>query len=120
MSSPLQKSLSFISKVPPEAPPYADAQNGALNFTATMGKAFGRKVLKLNTLYNDSGGSFTGFEAPADEWNFCMPRWSSIPGLADVYQGCVRSPSVNLLHSHDRAPHACSLEQGCKAVRVEK
>ena len=70
MASPLQKSLSFISKVPPEAPPYADAQNGALNFTATMGKAFGRKVLKLNTIYNGSGGSFTGFEAPGGEFNF--------------------------------------------------
>ena len=72
MAAPNARSLSFISKVPPEAPPYADAQAGALNFTAVMGRAFGRRVLKLNTLYNGTGGPFVGFVAPPDEYNFWL------------------------------------------------
>ena len=68
------RSLSFISQVPPEAPFYIDAQDGALNFTATLGTAFGRKVMRLNTIYNGRGGPFgpDRWEAPPDEWNFWL------------------------------------------------
>ena len=64
--------MSFQSKIPPDAPVYRDAQNGALTFTAVMGTAFGRKVIKLNTLYNGKGGPFGGFVAPPGEWNFWL------------------------------------------------
>ena len=71
---PNARSLSFITKVPPEAPFYRDAQAGALNFTTTLGTAFGRKVMRLNTLYNGKGGPFgpDRCEAPPDEWNFWL------------------------------------------------
>ena len=66
------RALSYLCKVPAEDAPvhYRDAQAGALNFTATLGTAFGRKTIRLNTLYNGTGGPWVGFEAPADEYNF--------------------------------------------------
>ena len=67
---PNARSMSFKSKIPPDAPPYKDAQNGALDFTGELGTAFGRKVIKLNTLYNGKGGPFVGFVAPPGEYNF--------------------------------------------------
>ena len=76
MASPTSRALSFITKVPETAPPYAEVQNGALNFTVVLGKAFGKKVLKINTLYNGTGGPFTGaagtFDAPGGEYNFWL------------------------------------------------
>ena len=65
--------MSFKCKVPPEAgAAYENAQAGALEFTGTLGTAFGRKVLMINTLYDGKGGMFAGFEAPPDEFNFWL------------------------------------------------
>jgi len=62
--SPNSLKTSFLSKVPKDAPEYAEAQDGALNFTLTMGTAFGKKVIKWNGLYDGKGGKFAGEDVP--------------------------------------------------------
>ena len=69
---PNKKKMNFFCRIPKDAPPYEDAKAGALTFTVEIGKAFDRKVLKLNTLYDGKGGMFVGFEAPPDEYNFWL------------------------------------------------
>ena len=50
--------VSFISKVPPNAPAYPLAHRGALNFTLTLGQACGRLVLRWNGVYDGRGGEW--------------------------------------------------------------
>lgn len=65
---------SFLSKVPEDAPSYPDALDGALNFTLTMGTAFGEKVIKWNGIYDGKGGKFAGKSVPpVDCDNFWRP-----------------------------------------------
>mmetsp|Transcript_28216 Transcript_28216/g.51955 ORF Transcript_28216/g.51955 Transcript_28216/m.51955 type:complete len:553 (-) Transcript_28216:64-1722(-) len=72
--APNTKKTSFFSKVPEDAPIYADAKAGALDFTLTLGLAFGQKVLKWNGLYDGKGGSFGGDMVPPSDcdnfWRF--------------------------------------------------
>jgi len=72
--APNTKKTSFFSKVPEDAPIYADAKAGALDFTLTLGLAFGQKVLKWNGLYDGKGGSFGGEMVPPSDcdnfWRF--------------------------------------------------
>lgn len=65
--SPNQRKTSFLSKVPEDAPIYAAAAAGALNFTLTLGHAFGQKVMKWNGLYDGRGGKFGGNDIPASD-----------------------------------------------------
>ena len=57
---PCMRNVSFISKVPVGNPLYNDAQAGALNFTLTLGVAFGDKVYRWNGVYNGQGGTVSG------------------------------------------------------------
>jgi len=69
--APTEKSCvrktSFLSKVPPEAPVYEEAMDGALDFTLELGTAFGEKVIKWNGLYDGKGGKFGGNTVPASD-----------------------------------------------------
>jgi len=73
---------SFISKVPQGAPAYAEALDGALDFTLVLGTAFGEKVIKWNGLYDGKGGKFGGNSVPAsDSDNF----WRYLPKTKEEY-----------------------------------
>lgn len=59
------RGVSFLTKVSPDDPLYPLAAAGALNFTLTLGRACGRKVLRWNGVYNGKGGEFPpGQQAP--------------------------------------------------------
>lgn len=67
------RNVSFISKVPADSPLYPDAQAGALNFTLTLGTAFGGKVFRWNGPYNGNGGNLNGqYVAPSSCDNFWL------------------------------------------------
>ena len=55
-SDPAQRTTSFLSKIPKGSPLYADARNGALDFTVTNGHVNGKQVLMWNGLYDGVGG----------------------------------------------------------------
>ena len=57
--------ISFRSKVPASAGVYAQAQAGALDFTAKLGAVYNNKVVQWNGLYNGMGGPWDGGTAPA-------------------------------------------------------
>lgn len=73
--TPHIRKTSFLSKVPLDAPIYAEAKAGALNFTLTMGDAFGHKVIKWNGLYDGQGGEFGGNIVPPSD---CDNFWRRI------------------------------------------
>merc|ERR1712194_117008 len=73
--APNARKTSFLSKVPKDAPVYADAVSGALDFTLIMGTAFGEKVIKWNGLYNGKGGKFGGEDVPASD---CGDFWRGV------------------------------------------
>lgn len=58
------RKTSFKSKVPKDAPVWPQVEAGALNFTLTLGTAFGERVIKWNGLYDGKGGEFGGNMAP--------------------------------------------------------
>ena len=68
--------VSFLSKVPLDAPVRAEAEAGALNFTVTVGEACGFPgVLMWNGLYDGKGGSFGGQDVPASD---CDNFWIKV------------------------------------------
>ena len=70
-AGPCVRSTSFVSKVPPDDPLYADAQAGALNFTLKLGTVNGTKVNMWNGVYNGQGGDMNGqYSPPSDCDNF--------------------------------------------------
>ena len=54
--SSARSTVSFLSKIPKNSPLRSYAELGALNFTLTMGTAFGRRMLRFNGLYDGHGG----------------------------------------------------------------
>ena len=64
---PCVRETSFVSKVPPGDPLYADAQAGALNFTLKLGTVNGSKVNMWNGVYNGQGGDIDGSYAPPSD-----------------------------------------------------
>ena len=70
---------SFISMVPPDAPVYADAQAGALEFEVVMGEAFGCKCLCWSTLYRGKGGKYGEHVVPASA---CDNFWLGVSGAS--------------------------------------
>ena len=59
--------VSFLCKVPEDAPIYADAKNGAFEFIVELGVIHGRKTLKWSTIYQGKGGKIGANEFPADD-----------------------------------------------------
>lgn len=66
---PCVRTTSFVSKVPPDDPLYADAQDGALNFTLILGTTFGQKVNMWNGVYDGLGGDVDGVYVPPSACN---------------------------------------------------
>ena len=62
------RTTSFISKVPPGSPLYADAQAGALNFTLVLGAALGARVIKWNGVWSGPSGMTLRPPSPL-RWN---------------------------------------------------
>jgi len=73
-SSGCTAKVSFFSKVPANAPVYADAEAGALEFTLKLGAAFDQTHITWNGLYDGKGGLYDGRYAPP---NACDNVWSS-------------------------------------------
>lgn len=73
--NPCVAKISFLSKVPTDAPIYPEAQAGALNFTLVMGVALGNKVIKWNGMYDGKGGIFNGESVPPSS---CDNFWKVI------------------------------------------
>ena len=71
-----KRKTSFASKIPVDAPIYADVQAGALEFTLTLGTAFGQQVILWNGIYDGKGGSFGGNDVPASD---CDNFWELVP-----------------------------------------
>jgi hypothetical protein len=68
---PCVRATSFVSKVTPDNPLYADAQAGALNFTLKLGTVNGSKVNMWNGVYDGQGGDMNGaYVAPSNCDNF--------------------------------------------------
>jgi len=62
-----RRETNFISQMPADAPPRADAENGALEFIVTLGQIRGAKCLRWSTLYKGAGGKFAAITAPPDD-----------------------------------------------------
>ena len=78
--APCMRNVSFISKIPPGTALYPDAQAGALNFTLTLGAAFGSKVFRWNGVYNGQGGDVNGNSVGASVCdNFWLFESDGIP-----------------------------------------
>ena len=59
--------------MPAGDPLYEDAQNGALNFTLTLGQVLGQKIQKWNGVYDGEGGDMAGvYVPPSDCDNFWL------------------------------------------------
>ena len=71
-----KRKTSFASKIPADAPIYSDVQAGALEFTLTLGTAFGQNVILWNGIYDGKGGSFGGIDVPASD---CDNFWELVP-----------------------------------------
>mmetsp|Transcript_110939 Transcript_110939/g.324510 ORF Transcript_110939/g.324510 Transcript_110939/m.324510 type:complete len:160 (-) Transcript_110939:102-581(-) len=67
---------SFLSKVPKDAPIYEDVLNGALDFTLTLGMAFGTKVIKWSGVYDGKGGKLGDETVPPSD---CDNFWACAP-----------------------------------------
>lgn len=80
------RKTNFLSKIPTDAPIYAEAKAGALSFTLVLGTAFGKKVIKWNGLYDGKGGTFAGKEvSPCGCDNFWEYTDVSVD-VSEVYQ----------------------------------
>ena len=69
------RTTSFVSKVPPDSPLYADAQAGALDFTLVVGAALGSRVIKWNGVYDGEGGDVGGETMPPSD---CDNFWQYV------------------------------------------
>ena len=72
----VERKVSFRTKVPADAPVYEEAQNGALNFTLTLGTSSdGKGCIMWNGLYDGKGGPFGGNDVPPSD---CDNFWEKI------------------------------------------
>ena len=76
---PHTRLTNFACNVPPDAPVYEDAQNGALEFQVTLGHAYGRKCLKWGGLYLGAGGKFGSGGGPESDCDNFMVLSSDSP-----------------------------------------
>ena len=78
-SEPSKRLTNFICNVPPDAPVYADAKAGALQFTVTLGRIGDTKVIRWSSLYNGKGGRFGGFKCPKGDCDNFMVQVDENP-----------------------------------------